>query len=506
MGSFGRGRLKVLAVVALWWTSAANAGTSSHDLNAIAQDGLWSCETYDGTTTYLSSVFRATATREAVSNAFAQVLTQKYGFAGRVDCPRANPDQTAAAKLQSDQTSRIAQLRGVGRTVVETGWAFGAANSVPYFCYGSVFVVEAGRSIPLFYMTDAFRVSGADRLTVVQSWEGHLRGVHPGFAPSSADCALVPPDDGTAKAQRQNAIAQHHVDGMQVVTEAWAYTGQTPAIDNRTAYFCEAVSTPQKTIYLSRIEVAGAGFDHVAASHAWGKYVMSTPGLGQAYAQAACESGPMADEQRVRAGRIEQQHSLAGGVVHEIDWTYGAGGGAATTAASAAATGTAGAPAGSPTAVVAPNASPTVSTTPTNTAPAPTVAMVPPPPVPSTPAPVSNPPHVAAPSTSPQTSPAPHPNAANSPPANARAKNPWVCQADAYAGDGRTHYISGPIQSDETQQQLVPAWKAHLVAAYRLPGQVVAHCGRLPKQSEDAIEAALAKNQQVPLVHDAWQP
>ena len=574
-------------------------------ISDVPTDALWSCETYAGTTTYLSSVFRATSTPDQVQNAFAQVLAQKYGYNGRVDCPMAYASQTPIEKLQSDQKSRVAQLRGAGRTVVETGWAFGAATaSVPYFCYSSVTVTQAGHATALFIMTDTFRVTGSDRLAIVESWERHVRGLHPGFPPSSSDCTSVPPDGDAAKALRQNAIAQHHIDGMQVVAEAWAYTGQVPAPDNRIGYFCEAASIPKKTIYLSPLEVAGAGFDQTAASHAWGTYVVQTPGLGQAYAQAACESGPLAAQQQVRAARIEQQHSMAGGVVHEIDWRYGGGDTPAATAAAPATspaattppgaaddrmgyfcvaqskdhktlyqsrievadgafsegaasqawssyvatkfgldpgyahaacaggpisrqramreqsrqsvaglqvidvdwafasshaspppTGTAAAPvaaAGAPTAPAAPNVASAAPSTSTNTAPhvAPALASTTQTPAPGAPAgPMSH-------SNAPQAAPphAPH------------AKNPWVCQADAYTGSKRTHYISEAFDSDEATQQLTPAWRAHLVSAYQLPGQVVAHCGRLPQASQDAIEASLAKNQNVPLVHDQWQP
>jgi hypothetical protein len=481
----------------------AHAGPSSRTFSTMAQDSVWSCESLNGPTVYVSTVFRATSTRDAVQNAFSQILVQNYHYTGAVDCAGAFANQTPIEKIQSDQKNRVAQLRGVGRTVVETGWSFDTTTaSLPYFCYGSVTVTQAGHASTLFYLTNVFRVTGSDRLTVEAAWYEHLTGLHPGFGANAHDCVLAPPDEDATLLQH-TTIAQHQVEGMQVITDAWLYSGETAHQDDRVAYFCEAASGDHKTIYLSRVESAGAGFDQAAASRAWGTYVTKTLGLGQAYAQAACESGPMALQQRTRAGRIEQQHSVAGYTVNEIDWKYGLGGSAAagTSGAAAAAAPTTATP--HPSKAQSAAASPATPPSSVTSAAAPSASVASSAgqtPIPST--------HAA--SAAPPT-PLPQTHAASAPPSSAppkvHEKNPWVCQADAYAGTKRTHYISGPFDSDETQQQLVPAWRAHLVSAYQLPGQVVAHCGRLPKQSEDAIEAALAKNQNVvPLVHDRWQP
>jgi hypothetical protein len=382
----------------LSWPVAVDAG-SSHSINAVATDAFWSCETSTGTTAYVSAVFRATASHDDVQTAFTQVLAQKYGYTGAVGCSLAYANQTSIAKLESDQKARVAQLRGAGRTVVETGWAM--AN-----------------------------------------------------AAASAD-------------------------------------------DKRIAYFCEAQSKGQTTLYQSRLEVAKGPFDESAASQAWSAHVTKTFGLDSRYAHAGCTHGPMSVEQ---VERTRAQQAVVGMNVVEVDWTFAA------TQAQTSPPPTVAAPAVGA-APIAPTPSPGATPS-SNAASAPTSGAVAPTPHAPTHAPV--PPSVAstAPTRPSSTASAPSGGAtAASPPTTPpRAKNPWVCQADAYSGTKRTHYISGAFDSEETQQQLAPAWRAHLVATYRLPGQVVAHCGRLPKQSEDAIEASLAKNQNVPLVHDAWQP
>lgn len=79
-------------------------------------------------TAYISATFQVTASDNAGwTNGFAQLLAQKYSYkGGRVGCT--NIDETSA---QTYAKNRVGALRAGGKTVVETGWAFGSSPVIP---------------------------------------------------------------------------------------------------------------------------------------------------------------------------------------------------------------------------------------------------------------------------------------------------------------------------------------------------------------------------------------
>ena len=74
-------------------------------------------------TVYFSAIFEGPGNAD-VGKAFSQVLSDKYGYTGYVNCPLAFKGPTVVQKMQQDQANYAAQLRKQGKTVVETGWTF----------------------------------------------------------------------------------------------------------------------------------------------------------------------------------------------------------------------------------------------------------------------------------------------------------------------------------------------------------------------------------------------
>jgi len=87
------------------------------------------CSANDASTAaYISATFQVTALDNAGwTNGFAQLLAQKYSYkGGGVGC--ANIDETSA---QTYAKNRVGALKSGGKTVVETGWAFGSSAVLP---------------------------------------------------------------------------------------------------------------------------------------------------------------------------------------------------------------------------------------------------------------------------------------------------------------------------------------------------------------------------------------
>jgi hypothetical protein len=79
------------------------------------------------TTAYISATFKVTASSRAWNSAFARFLDQKYSYKGSgVSC--ADIDATDA---QTYAIHRVGALRANGKTVVETGWAYASAPTLP---------------------------------------------------------------------------------------------------------------------------------------------------------------------------------------------------------------------------------------------------------------------------------------------------------------------------------------------------------------------------------------
>jgi hypothetical protein len=80
------------------------------------------------TTAYFSEIFEMNAGKGAVENAFAQLLSTKYGYKGQVGCGMAQKGPTILAKLKDDHARFVKQLNQQGIKVVETGWAYAGGS------------------------------------------------------------------------------------------------------------------------------------------------------------------------------------------------------------------------------------------------------------------------------------------------------------------------------------------------------------------------------------------
>jgi len=109
--------------------SAAQAGLTGP--NAIPQEGYWSCQSVgNGNTIYFSQVFDANVSLNAVTRAFAEMLSIKYAYTSGGSCGMALKTGVTLEKLKTDHERYVTQLRQAGRTVIETGWEYSADSGV----------------------------------------------------------------------------------------------------------------------------------------------------------------------------------------------------------------------------------------------------------------------------------------------------------------------------------------------------------------------------------------
>jgi hypothetical protein len=92
--------------------------------------GYYICESMEGNTSYFSDIFLGPGDDDAVSKAFTQMLTTKYGYTGRVSCPLAYKTPEGLKRLQDQHKPYAAQRAQQGRKIVETGWTYSGAPSL----------------------------------------------------------------------------------------------------------------------------------------------------------------------------------------------------------------------------------------------------------------------------------------------------------------------------------------------------------------------------------------
>ena len=92
--------------------------------------GYYICETMEGDTSYFSDIFLGPGDASAVGKGFREMLAAKYGYTGRVNCPRANNSPDVLKLLQEQHAPYAAQRAQQGRKIVETGWTYGGAPSL----------------------------------------------------------------------------------------------------------------------------------------------------------------------------------------------------------------------------------------------------------------------------------------------------------------------------------------------------------------------------------------
>ena len=95
-------------------------------------EGHWACTSgNEFPTIYVTPVWDGIATMNDVSSAFAQQLSTKYGYKGRVSCSRANMSGSALAGFQAGNEQQYSQWQKSGKQVVQTGWTYSSARAAP---------------------------------------------------------------------------------------------------------------------------------------------------------------------------------------------------------------------------------------------------------------------------------------------------------------------------------------------------------------------------------------
>lgn len=217
--------------------------------------GYWSCQSAaDQDTIYVSSTWDGTAHND--EKAFVQFLNTKYGYKGQPTCGLLYKAGNTIQTLQREHNAKVAQWRGQGKKVVETGWTNNGAaalttnapetpaapvaakpkppapdrddqpmampKNVPmshFYC-----ATQKSGDKPL-YFTGAFEAPSAELAAVDHAFQAYLAQKY-GYAGPIAVSCFNNASVAAADQRKQSSIANLKKTAATVIDTGWVYKGQ----------------------------------------------------------------------------------------------------------------------------------------------------------------------------------------------------------------------------------------------------------------------------------------
>ncbi len=178
---------------------------------------------------YVSAVFQTDAVdTAALTTAFRRYLQTQYHVQDGATCRTAGQAQMTESAARTYEQGQWGTIRAQGFKVIETGWAYTAAEDhFTYICTANAARWTGTRAVNVFARaTNPIEIPTAAALELSNAWTVQLKQTHPELQRVQAGCIRMVAEDAAARQKRLQAMDQESAgpaSGWELIHVDWSF-------------------------------------------------------------------------------------------------------------------------------------------------------------------------------------------------------------------------------------------------------------------------------------------